>query len=72
MPKHRSTLYTVVREVFFMGDGAWVFSALVGIYSTLIRAEEMAGSSMQALNDVNPHAESYYRFTVVPTTFYDE
>jgi hypothetical protein len=72
MPKHRGTVYTVVREEWKEDmEGAYVFSALIGTYTTLMRAEEVKGASAQALRDAGADYDDY-QFTVHPVTFYDE
>lgn len=68
-------MYAVVRESFDALNawchGYWVFSAIIGTYATLTRAEEVAGASKQALLD-NGVDEDDFRFTVKPVTYYDE
>lgn len=75
MAKHRSSVYTVVREMDdnYCGEGeaVYVFSALIGTYATLQRAEEVMGSSAQAFRDAGA-ADGVYKFSTQITTFYDE
>lgn len=80
MPKHRSTVYTVVREKVDEWEGsfgdtesAWVFDALIGTYVTISRAEEIAAATIQHYVDAGMNEGSpEYRCTVKPSTFYDE
>ncbi len=73
VPKNRPTLYAVVREnqETLTGLGHYTFSALIGTYVTLSRAEEVAAASHQAFIDIGADP-SWTNFTVHPVTFYDE
>jgi hypothetical protein len=74
MPKHRSSVYTVVREeqvtVPHEYEG-YRFSAIIGTYTTHMRAEEVVGASAQVLLDAGAEPDEY-RFSVMASTFYDE
>ncbi len=70
MPKHRSTVYTVVREQQSVPN-RWEFSCLIGTYVTDNRAEEVAGAMMQGMRD-NGYTDDEFRFTVNPSTWYEE
>lgn len=72
MAKHRNTIYSVVREVAedLYGLITWNFDAVCATTATLMRAEELASAYHQKFKDLG--AGTDYRFTVHPTTFYDE
>lgn len=70
MPVHRSSAFVVVREEWEPIVKYWYFSAIVGVYHSIQRAEEIAGSSAQALRDAGAPL-GYYRFTVKASTYYD-
>lgn len=70
MPAHRSSCFVVVRELLKdSGDDA--FDAVVGVYFSLQRAEEVAGASAQQFRDAGVE-EGLYRFTVKASNYYDE
>lgn len=77
MAKHRSTIYSVVRERHegvgdppHTWDSWYEFDAVCATTATLMRAEELAAAYAQQFKDLGN--ADYYRFTVHPTTFYDE
>ena len=71
MPKHRSTVYTVIREQACMSVSGWEFSCLIGTYATINRAEEVAGACMQGMRDEG-FTDDEFRFSVKASTWYDE
>lgn len=71
MPKHRGTVYAVVREDFEMRGDHYVFGCIIGVYHTLMRAEEVAGASKQQFIDAGMTHDEYI-FSVKATTWYDE
>jgi hypothetical protein len=79
MPKHRSTVYTVVREKahtvkaaqYVAFQAPWEFSCIVGTYATISRAEEVAGACMQGMRDEG-FTDDEFRFSVKASTWYDE
>lgn len=75
MPRNRSTVYNVVREEkqWEHKNESWAFGAITGTYATIQRAEEVAGASLQALVDrFGDQARRDFRYTVKPSTWYDE
>jgi hypothetical protein len=78
MAKHRSSVFTVVREEYKEPSvdlpvlyRSWQFSAIVGTYLSLQRAEEVAGASAQAFADAGVPTGTY-RFSTLINTYYDE
>lgn len=71
MPKHRSTCFTVVREEYEPHVHYWFFSAVIGTYQSLNRAEEVVGVSAQAFRDAGV-PDGVYRFSVKVNNYYDE
>lgn len=74
MLKHRYNCFTVVREEFVEVPHeyeGWKFSAIVGTYQSLNRAEEVVGVSAQAFRDAGV-ADGMYQFNVKVNTYYDE
>lgn len=70
MPKHRQTLFAVIRE--HDSYGAMCDATLIGVYVTLERADEVRGASEQEFKDrLGKHAEEFM-FSVQPVTFYLE
>jgi hypothetical protein len=63
-------VFAVIRESYADGE-KWTFSGITGVYVTLDRAEEVAGSSLQNMLE-NGFTRNEVKFTVRPTTFYDE
>lgn len=63
-PKHRATVYTVVRTV---GD---VDPSVIGVYLTPDRADEVKGASEQDMIDRG--MGDLFKFEVQATTYYDE
>jgi hypothetical protein len=78
MPKHRGTVFTVVRENRIIENIAtgtletWVFGGIVGTYASIHRADEVAAASHQHVRDQFPGIADDFRFTVKPSTWYDE
>jgi hypothetical protein len=80
MPKHRSTVYTVVREKLEITEGSygdfagdWQLDGLVGTYASLTRADEIAAKTIQEYLDRGMDKDDpEYRCTVKPSTWYDE
>lgn len=74
MPKHRSNVFTVVRErqygVTVDEDKVYELSAIIGTYATLMRAEEVAGAAQQVFKEGG--GEDEYKFSVRINTWYDE
>lgn len=75
MPKHRQSVFTVIREVCIEegneGEAEYKFSAAIGTYQSLNRAEEVVGLSAQAFRDAGV-PDGVYRFNVQVNTYYDE
>lgn len=79
VPKHRQTVFTVIREELVGGeieqfegeDEGYTFSAAIGTYHSLNRAEEVVGLSAQALRDAGV-PDGLYRFSLKVNTYYDE
>lgn len=71
MAKHRSSVFTVVREVLDDDTGGYTFSAVVGVYLTLQRAEEVSAGCLQTFLDAGVPKDRYW-FNVEATTYYDE
>lgn len=77
MAKHRGSVFTVVRERFVWrgpiqdAQNWYEFSAVIGTYLSLQRAEEVVGASQQAFRDAGV-GDDEYRFTVKVNTYYDE
>jgi hypothetical protein len=78
MPKHRASVYTVVREKADVWEGSlfdtetsWVLNGIIGTYVTLRRAEEVMGAAAQSFRDAGV-ADDEYRFSVQVNTYYDE
>jgi hypothetical protein len=89
MPKHRSTVYTVVREKSYIPHDEnrrfanvedlikdlereyWEFSAIIGTYATINRAEEVMGACAQGMRDEG-FTDEEFRFSVKASTWYDE
>lgn len=72
MPKHRGTLFAVVREEMTehsFGCIEWVFSGLIGVYETVQRADEVVGACEQEMKD---RGFDNFLFTVKVVTYYDE
>lgn len=72
MPKHRGSVYTVVREERTVyGNDLYGQPSIIGVYATLQRADEVADGSAQHLRDLGAE-DGDYRFTVQVSTYYDE
>jgi hypothetical protein len=71
MPKHRGSIYVVMRESYDDHIEAWVEPAIIGTYATIMRAEEVAGIFQQAMVDAG-YPYDGFRFSVKVTTYYDE
>lgn len=77
MAKHRSNVFTVVREECTdeIGDyyltPSYTFSTVIGTYLTLQRAEEIAATAAQVFKDAGL-LDYEYRFSVRINTYYDE
>lgn len=74
MAKHRSSVFTVVREAWkehLRTDGHFTFDAIIGTYFSLTRAEEVAGAAKQSFKDAGV-PDGLYRFSVAINTYYDE
>lgn len=67
MPKHRSTVYTVVRHSSFGDRGQ---SHVVGTYLTAERAEEIVGQYTQDMKDKG-HGDYFY-FEAQANVWYEE
>lgn len=53
------------------GELEYQFSAIIGVYLSLQRADEVAASAAQVLREAGA-SDSDYRFSVKVTTYYDE
>lgn len=75
MAKHRGSVYTVIREQFYgmtvNEEKIYIFSAVVGTYATLDRAEEIVGISVQFFRDAGV-PDGVHRFSTQINTYYDE
>lgn len=74
MAKHRSTIFTVVREQYkyFPGaNGSYTFSTICGSYASIDKAYEEVGVCEQAFKDAGILKDDY-RFSVHTNTYYDE
>lgn len=75
MPKHRSSVYTVVREkwqeIVPKVEGEYIFDGIVGTYLTPQRADEIAAASTQQFLDAGM-VDDEYHFSVSVSTYYDE
>lgn len=77
MARHRSSVFTVVREEvdYYEHKGEtvklYLFSAIIGTYLTLQRAEEIAGKSAQEFKDAGV-PDGVYRFSTQIGTYYEE
>lgn len=75
MAKHRSSVFTVVRECVIgrdEDDDSKLFGqpSVVGVYFSLNRAEEIAARFAQEMVDSGFYHE--FRFSVQVSTYYDE
>lgn len=75
MPKHRGTVYTVIRERRVWPRpgivNVYEFSAVVGTYATVMRAEEVAGAMLQGIIDGGALPGEFI-FSVKASTWYSE
>lgn len=72
MPKHRSAVFAVVREKENY-DCHWDFDAVIGVYYSVQRAEEVASGTIQKYLDAGMDPDNHsYRCTISPTNWYDE
>lgn len=74
MPVHRSSAFVVVREERSDSTDTtsdFIFSAIVGVYQSIQRADEIVGASAQALKEAGA-PDDVFRFTVRASNYYDE
>lgn len=70
MAKHRGSVFTVVREEWNIRANNFLFSAVIGVYHGLNRAEEIAAKCQQEM--VDHGVGELFRFQVQVSTYYDE
>lgn len=69
--KNRSTLFAVVRVQYEDNEGPGLFDpTIVGVYSSLLRAEEIAGTYSQEMEEKG--FGDMFTFEVQASTYYDE
>lgn len=74
MPKHRSTLFTVLRtqklDPEFHDDGTeWVSPTLIGSFYSLEGAEQQSGKYQQEMKEKG--FDGFFKFEVQSVTYYD-
>lgn len=71
MPKHRSTVFAVVRTQYSDHEGGgFVTPVTIGVYATATRADEIKGRYEQEMKDKGLF--DYFEFEVQASTYYDE
>lgn len=70
MPKHRQTVFAVVRTMWSEAEEGYINPVLCGAYMTLSRAEEVQGKYKQEMKERG--LDDIFNFNVQTVTYYEE